>query len=71
MKKAIIICAMSVAALAATAAVFIFRKCKEKKPMKFYELYEDNAPSKCPLRGSELCCEYEERILSDFGRIQK
>lgn len=43
MKKAIIICAASAAVFAASA-YFVFQKCKDKKPMKFRDLYEDNNP---------------------------
>lgn len=53
MKKVIIICAASAAALAASA-IFVFRKCKDKKAMKFRDLYEDNDPAVCELYITEI-----------------
>lgn len=44
MKKAIIICAAFAAALTASAFL-VFQKCKDKKAMKFRDLYEDNDPA--------------------------
>lgn len=65
MKKVIIFAAS--AAVLGASAIILFRKCKDKKPMNFCELYEDNVPFECPLCGGERCCAFAERLENEFA----